>query len=109
MRKLFFISIALIVLTSCERDLNTTSATLTITNSRTLPIWSLYVAPNATPTERSVDLLASGALDAGASQTFTINTCGQNIDITAYLSDGTELSFSDIAADCGTTITQDIL
>ena len=97
------------LLTACERDTTVPNATLTLNNNNALAIWAVYVAPTATPNERSVDLLASDTIPAAASKTFTIDTCGINIDITAILSNGNQQSFTDVQADCGAVITQDVI
>ena len=114
--------------TACDRDLNLQTASLTINNmtdlrvapQKPLSIWSVYVTPTNSTTpalDRSVDLLASVALEPdttgsglGNAQTFTINTCGQQLDIQVILSDGSEQLFTTAAAvDCDTTFSQDVL
>jgi len=106
---------------ACDRDLNLQTASLTINNmtdlrvapQKPLSIWSVYVTPTNSTTpalDRSVDLLASVALKPAISQTFTINTCGQQLDIQVILSDGSEQVFTTAAAvDCDTTFSQDVL
>jgi len=104
----------LIAVSSCDRDVETQTATLTLNNATDLgtaplSIWSVYISPtnSATPAiDRSVDLLASVDLVAGASRSFTIDTCGQQIDVQVIFSNGSELSFSGLAAvNCDSTYT----
>ena len=106
----------LLALSACDRDAETTTATLTVNNmtdlgAAPLSIWSVYVTPtnSATPAlDRSIDLLASVDLAAGASRSFTIDTCGQQIDVQVIFSNGSELGFSSVAAvNCDTSYTCD--
>ncbi len=119
--KSLFITL-LLVLSACDRDdANTQTASLTINNMtdlRVLPalplsIWSVYVTPtnSLTPAlDRSIDLLASVALKAGISRTFSINTCGQQLDVLVILSDGSEQTFTSVGiVDCDTTYSEDVL
>jgi len=114
--KPFLWLLALIAISACDRDVETQTASLTINNmtnlgTAPLSIWSVYVTPtnSATPAiDRSVDLLASVDLAAGASRSFTIDTCGQQIDVQVIFSNGSELSFSSLAAvNCDSTYTCD--
>lgn len=118
--KSLFIAL-LLSLTACDRDTAVIqTATLTINNTtdlRVLPalplsIWSIYVTPttSAAPAlDRSIDLLPTQALKAGVSQTFTINTCGQQLDILVILSDGSEQAFTSVGiVDCDTTYSEDV-
>ncbi len=108
--KSLFIAL-LFSLSACDRDAPVIqTATLTINNmtdSRILPlsVWSIYVTPTGAPAlDRSIDLLPTQALKAGVSQTFTINTCGQELDILVVLSDGSEQAFTSAGiVDCDTT------
>lgn len=105
MKKILFLVIALIF-SACDRDTNEQTAALTIdnmTNTGTTPlsVWSVYVTPTNSTTpalDRSVDLLASVDLAAGESKTFTIDTCGQQIDVQVIFSNSTEQNFSSVAA-----------
>lgn len=119
--KSLFIALSLI-LTACDRDAPVTqTASLTINNTtdlRVLPalplsIWSVYVTPTASTTpalDRSVDLLASVALKAGASQTFNINICDQLVDVLVILSDGSEQNFSSVGdVACDGVYAEDVL
>lgn len=105
MKKWFFL-VACLLIAACDRDNNSQTATLTVTNNTDLgtaplSIWSIYITP-ATSTmpalDRSPDLLASVDLAAGASRTFTIDTCGQPIDVQIIFSNGSEQQFSSAAA-----------
>lgn len=111
----FFVLVSL--LAACDRDTNEQTATLTVNNmtdlgASPLSIWSVYVTPStsATPAlDRSVDLLASVDLAAGDSKSFTIDTCGQLLDVQVIFSNGSEQSFSSLAAvNCDTTYVCDI-
>ena len=118
--KSLFITL-IFLLSACDRDTSVQTASLTINNmtdlrvspQKPLSIWSLYVTPTASTTpalDRSIDLLASEALKAGVSQSFSITTCGQLLDIQVILSDGSEQVFTSTAAvDCNTTFSQDVL
>jgi hypothetical protein len=119
--KSLFISL-LLVLVACDRDNpNTQTASLTINNTTDLritpllplSIWSIYVTPtnSLTPAlDRSIDLLASVALKAGVSRTFSINTCGQQLDVLVILSDGSEQVFTSVGSvDCDTTYSEDVI
>lgn len=119
--KSLFITL-LLALTACDRDAAVIqTATLTINNTtdlRVLPalplsVWSIYVTPtvSATPAlDRSIDLLPTKALKAGVSQTFTINTCGQQLDVLVVLSDGSEQAFTSAGfVDCDTTYSEDVI
>lgn len=116
--KSLFIAL-LLALTACDRDAAVIqTATLTINNMtdlRVLPlsIWSIYVTPTASAApalDRSIDLLPTQALKAGVSQTFTINTCGQQLDVLVVLSDGSEQVFTSVGiVDCDTTYSEDVL
>ncbi|MCK4709405.1 MAG: hypothetical protein KAU21_12375 [Gammaproteobacteria bacterium] len=127
MKKIFLITL-FFLLQACDRDLNLQTASLTINNmtdqriapQKPLSIWSLYITPtnSLTPAiDRSVDLLASVALEPdttgsglGNSKTFTIDTCGQQLDIQVIFSDGSEQVFTTAAVvDCDTTFIQDVL
>ena len=119
--KSLFISV-LLMLSACDRDApNTQSASLTINNTtdlrlaplKPLSIWSVYVTPTASTMkalDRSIDLLASVALKAGASQTFSINICDQGVDVLVRLSDGSEQNFSSVSdVACGGVYSEDVL
>ena len=119
--KSLFIAL-LLALTACDRDTAVIqTATLTINNTtdlRVLPalplsIWSIYVTPTASAApalDRSIDLLPTQALKAGVSQTFTINTCGQQLDVLVVLSDGSEQAFTSVGVvDCDTTYSEDVI
>jgi len=111
----------LLLLSACERDVTVQTAGLTINNmtdlrvspQKPLSIWSLYITPSTSITQaldRSIDLLASEALKAGVSQSFTITTCGQQLDIQVVLSDGSEQVFTSPGIiDCNTVFSQDVL
>ena len=109
----FIITGFFFILSACERDLNIQTADITINNTtnlrvaplKPLSIWSIYITPTgSTVIDRSVDLLNSVALEAGLSKTFTIDTCGSQIDVLVILSDGSEQAFTSAAAvDCNTT------
>lgn len=111
----------LLALTACDRDTSAQTAILSINNMtdlRVLPavplsIWSVYITPTNSTTpalDRSVDLLASVALKAGAGTTFTIDTCGQLIDIQVIFSDGSEQLFNSVTTvDCNSSYLQDVL
>lgn len=99
----------LFAFSACERDMTEPAATLVINNSNALAVWAVYVAPTASPTERSMDLLGSVALDAATSRTFSIDTCGLLIDVSVRLSNGYEQNVSSTAAvNCNDTYTCDI-
>ena len=111
MKKVLFLAVTLIF-SACDRDTNDQTATLTIDNMTNtgitpLSIWSVYVTPtnSATPAlDRSIDLLASVDLDAGESRSFTIDTCGQLIDVQVIFSNSTEQNVSSVAAvNCDTS------
>jgi len=115
-RNSFLCLVLLVAISACDRDAETQTASLTVNNmtdlgATPLSIWSVYVTPtNSTSPalDRSIDLLASVDLAAGASRTFTIDTCGQLIDVQVIFSNGSELSFSSVAAvNCDTTYTCD--
>lgn len=119
--KSLFIAL-LLALTACDRDAAVIqTATLSINNTtdlRVLPalplsIWSIYVTPttSATPAlDRSIDLLPTQALKAGVSQSFTINTCGQQLDVLVVLSDGSEQTFTSVGfVDCDTDYPVDVI
>ena len=103
----------MLLLSACDRDLNIQTAEITINNTtdlrvapqKPLSVWSLYITPTGSSViDRSVDLLNSVTLEAGQSQTFTIDSCGTQLDVLAVLSDGSEQSFTSAAAvDCDTT------
>ncbi|MDH5425061.1 MAG: hypothetical protein OEY29_08720 [Gammaproteobacteria bacterium] len=112
---------AFLLLTACERSPDTLTASLIINNMtdlRVLPavplsIWSVYItAANSTAPalERSVDLLASEALQAGESITLTIDTCGQPLEIQVIFSEGSEQLFNSMTAvECNSSYSQDVL
>jgi len=105
MKKILFLAITLIF-SACDRDTNEQTATLTIDNmtntgATPLSIWSVYVIPTNSTTpalDRSIDLLASVDLGAGESKSFTIDTCGQQIDVQVIFSNSSEQNFSSVAA-----------
>lgn len=114
--KIAMMFIAVLLTTSaCERDLGLQTANITINNmtdlrvspSVPLSIWSIYITPTNSMTpalDRSVDLLASAELKPGANKTFTIDTCGQQIEILVVLADGSEQLFTSPGiVDCGTS------
>ncbi|MDH5393868.1 MAG: hypothetical protein OEY11_11830 [Gammaproteobacteria bacterium] len=116
-----FCLLLMMTLQACERDLSSPTASLSINNltdlrlapEQPLSIWAVYITPanSLTPAiDRSHDLLASAALEPGISQTFIIDSCGQQLLIQVVFSDGSEQLFSSAAAvECGTTYSQDVL
>ena len=114
--------LVIILNTACERDLNQQTATLTINNltdlrvppAVPLSIWSVYITPTNSlnpALDRSHDLLASVALKPGNNKTFTIDSCGQLLDIIVIFSDGSELTSPDANAaeiNCNTVFILDV-